>query len=170
MMFRLHLSTRKQLLLLTLTVPLGLGCRGNPGEDPPVHWQRQMFTQDKGKAQRENTFFNDGRSMRPVVPGTVSTSAPIELGAYDTGKDEAGTFVAKWPAEVNVSTDLLRRGQDRYNIYCSPCHDMTGNGNGLVTRPDRIWGRRQNSAAARPRCAGPGRPSAALARGCAGGA
>lgn len=112
---------------------LGLGgCRGNPSSEPPIHWQRQMFTQDKGKAQRENTFFADHRAMRPLVEGTVPANASVELGPYYTGKDEKGAFVTNWPAEVQVSMDLLKRGQERFNIYCAPCHDRTGSGNGVV--------------------------------------
>src|SRR5262245_20377697 len=90
----------------TLQVPLALatlgagfmllaGCRGNPGEDPPIHWQRQMFTQDKGKSQRENTFFADGRAMRPIEAGTLPISAPVEPTSFQTGKDENGKHVAK---------------------------------------------------------------------------
>ena len=59
MMVRHFHFTMKQPLLwaLSLALPFAMGCRGNPSESPPLHWQRQMFTQDKGKAQRENTFF-----------------------------------------------------------------------------------------------------------------
>ncbi len=139
-----HVTMKQPLLLaLSLALPLAMGCRGNPSEDPPLHWQRQMFTQDKGKAQRENTFFNDGRSMRPLVEGTVTADAPLELGPYETGKDESGNFVAKWPSEVTVSADFLARGQDRYNIYCAPCHDRTGSGNGLVVQRANKVGRWQ---------------------------
>src|SRR4051795_7689067 len=94
---------------------LSLGaCRGNSSEEAPVHLQRNMFTQDKGKAQRENPFFADRRSMRPTEPGTVSTSAPIEPGAFYTGKDDSGQFVSKWPAEVTVDHQLLTHGQARF--------------------------------------------------------
>jgi mono/diheme cytochrome c family protein len=110
------------------------GCRGSPSQEPPVHWQRQMFTQDKGKAQRENTFFEDHRAMRLPVENTVSTSDPIDPGPYRTGKDDVGNYVSKWPSEVQVSIDLLKRGQERFNIYCAPCHDRTGSGNGLIVQ------------------------------------
>jgi len=120
-----------------------LGCRGSPSTDPPIHWQRQMFTQDKGKAQRQNTFFTDGRVMRPYVEGTVAYDAPVEPGPYRTGKDESGAFIAKWPAEVQVSMELLQRGQERFNIYCSPCHDRTGSGNGMVIQRANRTGRWQ---------------------------
>lgn len=133
-MTRFISSTWWNLAAGSLTALLLAGCRGSPSQEPPVHWQRQMFTQDKGKAQRENTFFDDGRAMRLPVEGTVSTSAPIEPGPYHTGKDENGAFVAKWPAEVQVSMDTLKRGQERFNIYCAPCHDRTGSGNGVIVQ------------------------------------
>ena len=67
----------RRFLISSLSVVLAagtlLGCRGNPSEEPPIHLQRNMFTQDKGKVQRENTFFEDGRVMRPLEEGTLST-------------------------------------------------------------------------------------------------
>ncbi len=93
-------------VLLTATVLCG--CRGNGSDDPPVHLQRNMFTQDKGKAQRENDFFADHRTMRPLDPETVSTTAPIEPTAYTTGKDENGQFVSKEP--VGQLFDVISHG------------------------------------------------------------
>lgn len=118
-------------------------CRGNTSDEAPIHWQRGMFTQDKGRAQRASLFFADHRAMRPIEPGTVSTTAPIEPTAYDTGKDESGQFVSRWPDEVKVDQALLSRGQERFNIYCAPCHDRTGAGNGIVIqhvkRTGALW-------------------------------
>ena len=119
-------------LYVVLSFGTLLGCRGNPSEDPPIHLQRNMFTQDKGKVQRENTFFEDGRVMRPLEEGTLSTSAPIVKTAYFTGKDDQGRPVDKFPDQVTVDANLLKRGQERFNIYCSPCHDRSGLGNGIV--------------------------------------
>lgn len=128
------------LLALGASALLG-GCRGNPSDDPPLHWQRQMFTQDKGKPQRENTFFADHRAMRPIEAGTLAASAPVDLLPFHTGKDDAGKHVAKFPAEVTVDEAFLVRGQQRYNIYCAPCHDRTGSGNGLVIQRANKWSR-----------------------------
>jgi mono/diheme cytochrome c family protein len=118
-------------------------CRGNSSEEPPIHLQRNMFTQDKGKAQRENLFFADHRAMRPTEPGVVSTTAAIEPTPYLTGKDDSGQFVSKWPSGVTVDQALLVRGQQRFNIYCAPCHDRTGSGNGIVIehvkRTGALW-------------------------------
>lgn len=112
---------------------LGVGlaaCRGGPADAPPIHLQRNMFTQDKGRSQRENEFFADRRAMRLPVPGTVSTTAPMDNDPYYKGKDKDGAFVKELP--VRLTRELLARGQDRFNIYCAPCHDRTGSGNGVI--------------------------------------
>ena len=130
-------------LLLCSTALCGLGlvaCRGNSSDEPPIHLQRNMFTQDKGRAQRQNLFFADHRVMRPTEPGTVSVDDAIEPSAYLTGKDDKNQFVTEWPAGVTVDAKLLDRGQARYNIYCAPCHDRTGNGNGAVIQHVKLSG------------------------------
>jgi mono/diheme cytochrome c family protein len=99
-----------------------------------------MFTQDKGKAQMESAFFDDHRVNRPLEEGTVSTTTP-EPTPFQTGKEEGGAFLTKFPAEVEVSIETLKRGQERYNIYCAPCHDRTGSGNGLVIQRANKLGR-----------------------------
>lgn len=114
-------------LLLALS-----GCRGNPSSEPPIHWQRNMFTQDKAKSQRENTFFDDHRAMRPLVEGTLSQDAPIDLTSFHTGKDEQGQPVVHFPKEVSVDLEFVKRGQQRYGIYCAPCHGQAGYGDGAV--------------------------------------
>lgn len=130
--------------ILLLAVALG-GCRGEPSELPPVHLNPNMDTQDKYKPQRKSTFFKDGRAMRPKVSGTVGRDVldTDVLGkqddrflrdddAYWRGTDEAGEPIAKIP--VPVTAQLIERGQDRFNIYCAPCHDQAGHGQGMVVR------------------------------------
>lgn len=126
-----------------------LGCRGNSSSDPPVHLQRNMFTQDKAKPQRESPLFEDGRSMRPLEAGTVpfaiggedETSVAVDPGPRETGKDATGAYTTKFPDGVNVNMALLERGQARFNIYCAPCHDRTGAGNGLIIQHASKYGR-----------------------------
>lgn len=121
------------------------GCRGEPSEKPPVHLNPNMDTQDKYKPQRKSTFFKDGRAMRPLVKGTVGRDvlATNVLGEQDDrflrnddafwrGADEAGEPIATIP--VPVTEALIARGQDRFNIYCAPCHDQGGHGQGMVAR------------------------------------
>lgn len=128
------MRSRKSFFAVTVLLCAAAGCRGNPSEDPPVHWQRNMFTQDKARPQRQTTFFEDGRAMRPLVEGTLSQSAPVVQTAYHTGLDDQNRPVTKFPEQVTVDENLLKRGQERFNIFCSPCHDRTGQGNGLVVQ------------------------------------
>ena len=117
---------------LGLAVVVALGaCRGEESTEPPIHLQRNMFTQDKGKPQRENPFFADSRTQRPPVEGTVPHGAPQPTDPRLTGLDpESGQPLKKIP--VPVTAQFMARGQERFDIYCAPCHDRTGAGNGLV--------------------------------------
>jgi mono/diheme cytochrome c family protein len=99
-----------------------------------------MDTQDRGKNYRASTFFADGRMMRTPPAGTVSRGFEKASDHFWRGQTERGQWVEKLPAcqgddgtdcvEVNVG--LLARGQGRYDIYCTPCHDQAGYGKGPV--------------------------------------
>jgi mono/diheme cytochrome c family protein len=92
---------------------------------------QEMANQPKYKPYAPSTFFADGRSARPLVEGTVARGH-IELDEpLYTGKI-AGQPVDTLP--VPVTRALLERGQERYNIYCTPCHDHVGHGQGMVVR------------------------------------
>jgi mono/diheme cytochrome c family protein len=112
------LRVRAALLALALPV-LGAGCRYD------------MQDQPKYLPDSASSFFADGRANRPLVPGTVPYGSFHENAAYYEGK-ENGQPVAKVPIEL--SAELLTRGQQRYDIYCSPCHDRTGSGNGMIVQ------------------------------------
>src|SRR5437016_6077979 len=131
-MRRLETHMGSRLVTFLLLGASFAGCRGQTSEEPPVHWQRNMFTQDKARAQRENDFFADHRSMRPQVLGTVSATTPVDNDRFYQGKDEAGVFIKDFP--VALTRDLLLRGQDRFNIYCAPCHSRTGTDPGIVVQ------------------------------------
>ena len=119
---------------LILIVVLAIsGCyRGRPSEDPPVHLNPNMDTQEKYKAQSESEFFEDGLTMRQPVPGTVALGELHADDAYYRGRNADGSLVKLMPVEI--SAEDLRRGQQRYNIYCAPCHDQTGAGKGIVVK------------------------------------
>lgn len=121
---------RKSIYLICFII-IGLtGCRGQPSDKPPIHWNPNMDTQQKYKAQRESKFFQDKRSMRYPVEGTVARGQLKEDDAFYRGMQEDGTFVSTNPMTVDDS--LLKRGGERFNIYCSPCHDKLGSGKGIV--------------------------------------
>jgi mono/diheme cytochrome c family protein len=116
-----RLSASVTLWLMTLCVlSVSLaGCR------------QDMHDQPKYVPFRESTFFPDQRSARPVVAGTVARGQLREDALLYTGKVN-GVDATIFPFEVDERT--LRRGQERFNIYCSPCHARTGEGDGLVVR------------------------------------
>ena len=114
-------------------VSLGMlgACRGAPSDDPPLYVFPDMDWQPKIQGQEASDFtgFGDGRGNRLPVPGTVARGQLHEdEGLYEGKKD--GAFLNKAPIEVTEKT--LARGEERFNIYCAPCHDRTGSGNGMV--------------------------------------
>lgn len=90
-----------------------------------------MHLQPKYKPYEPTTFFDDGRSERPPVPGTVARGHLHEDELLYTGK-ENGVLVDKFPFPITMAD--LRRGQERFNIYCTPCHDYTGSGHGMIVQ------------------------------------
>jgi len=115
------------------------GCRGAVKTDPPIHLNPNMDQQERFDAQEPNDFFADGRAMRLPVEGTVTAADPrgggnpcvleFEQEHLCTGKVD-GEFAAELP--MDVSLGLLQRGQERYDIFCQPCHDVAGHGKGSV--------------------------------------
>jgi mono/diheme cytochrome c family protein len=117
--------------LATLLLVLTAGCfRGTPSDKPPIHVIGDMDSQPKYKAQEENRFFADKAAMREPVPGTVPFGGLRADSAYYFGIDGKGGFVAENQAEV--TPQLLERGRERFNIYCSPCHSRVGDGRGII--------------------------------------
>lgn len=107
-------------------MPLGLlgvlalaGCR------------QDMHNQPKFVPQRGTTFFADGRSSRPQVAETVARGQLHEDNYFYTGMVN-GQEGATMPYPVTM--DVLARGQERYNVYCTPCHSRVGNGAGMIVQ------------------------------------
>ena len=112
----------------------GAGCR------------RDMQDQPKMKPYRGSTFFTDGLSGRPPVQGTVPRGFLRLDSEYYTGKKATSSASAPTATTENpfaddadtfpfpVTEDTVRRGRERYDIFCSVCHGMTGNGDGMVVR------------------------------------
>jgi mono/diheme cytochrome c family protein len=91
-----------------------------------------MHDQPKYIPLRPSTFFADGRSARPLIEGTVARGHLNEDTALYTGKGADGKPTNEFP--FPVTKEVIQRGQQRFNVYCTPCHDRTGNGNGMVVR------------------------------------
>lgn len=97
-----------------------------------VGCRQDMHDQPKYIPLRPSSFFDDGRSARPIPAGTVARGHLEADTAFYTGKDANGNYVDGFP--FAVTKEVLLRGQERYNIFCTPCHDRTGTGNGIVVR------------------------------------
>ncbi len=126
--FRIYIA----LTLIACTfVMLSLGCaRKRPSEKPPIHLNPDMDNQPKYKTQSKSAFFNDSATMRTPVAGTVARGELEDDDVFYKGKDDKDNFVKKAPVEVTMQ--LLDRGQERFKIYCSPCHSRVGDGKGIM--------------------------------------
>ena len=113
------MDARLLVAALITGIALTLGCR------------RDMQDQPKLEPLEESAFFPDGRGSRPLVDGTVARSEPLGEHPYLTGRAD-GQLVRQAP--VAVSATVLARGQERYNVFCSPCHDRVGTGNGMIVQ------------------------------------
>ena len=85
-----------------------------------------MHVQPRQNPLAKSDFFSDGRSARPLVENTVAREA-VKNDVYNVPKDFAG-----FPPGLTVNEKLLERGQDRYKIFCTPCHGLQGDGNGMI--------------------------------------
>jgi hypothetical protein len=98
-----------------------------------------MDTQEKYRPQSESKFFEDGRTMRQLVKETVPYGTLVQDPILKDGKNEAGEFVKTGPNFKDTGwkksyAEFLERGQQRYEIYCTPCHGQTGDGAGIVAK------------------------------------
>lgn len=117
------------------------GCRGQTSSEPPIVPFRNMHEMPRYDVQEEAPYFDDGRAMRPVVPGTIPTEEVIETDVGD-GVDANGNFIALIPPgaiqHFGTGADgmhaMIERGYQRFNIYCAPCHGYAGDGQGMVSQ------------------------------------
>ena len=119
------------------------GFRGEVLRKPPLEIFADMNRQPKLKPQRPFDFMPNGVSSQLPPPGTIARSQPIkttdgavyafEDSPVNTGKITGMTnFVENNPLPVNA--ELIARGRDRFDIYCSPCHGKLGDGNGITKK------------------------------------
>ena len=130
--------TNSRVLLLALGAVSLAGCRGITSKDEPVVGIRNMYDQPRYNVQSESEFFADKRTMRPLVEGTISRQKEISTEIASGRTEDNCGYVPTVPSAVSkefASGDaLVARGQERFGIYCAPCHDNTGSGNGLVRK------------------------------------
>jgi hypothetical protein len=93
--------------------------------------RQDMHDQPKYRGLRGSDFFADGQSARPLVANTVPRGRLNEDTLLTTGKEgENPTTVFPFP----ITEQVMARGQERFDVFCSPCHGRTGLGDGMVVR------------------------------------
>ena len=119
--------------LTVLAVVVIAGKRGHMSRKPPVYLFPDMDRQPKLRPQEPNVFFANGISSQLPVPGTIYRGEPYQDAPVNTGKTPGSTnYVELIP--VSVTEQLMARGRERFNIYCSPCHGAGGDGKGITTK------------------------------------
>ena len=86
--------------------------------------KQDMALQPKNRPLSPSDFFTDGRSARPLVENTVARGSVLE--------DELMMSKDSNAFPLPLSLELLERGENRYKVFCSPCHGLQGDGNGMV--------------------------------------
>lgn len=122
--------SRTNISILLLMVIFMLSCRGQISEKPPVHPNPNMDNQERYNAQEVNTFFEDNRSMRQPVEGTIARGQLRLDDAFYEGVDENGNLLDEIPVEV--TRDFIYRGKEQFEIYCQVCHGAIGDGQGVI--------------------------------------
>ncbi|MBK7142326.1 MAG: cytochrome c [bacterium] len=121
---------KKLLLSIGCLLALGGCMRGTPSDKPPIHMNPNMDDQSRYDVQSKSPFFADSATMRIPPAGTVARGFLRENDALHSGTNPDGSLFDGMP--VPITMQLLQRGQERYNIFCSPCHGRTGDGKGIV--------------------------------------
>jgi mono/diheme cytochrome c family protein len=132
------------ILLCCIVATIGvLGFRGSKSRKPPLFIFPDMEWQLKLRPQKPNGFFANGISSQIPVAGTIPRSSPIQTATgpvypYEDSPVNTGlipgttNFVPLNPLPITAS--LLKRGQQRFTINCSPCHGQLGDGNGITKK------------------------------------
>jgi len=111
--------------------------RNSHSSEPHIHIFPDMDFQPKYKTDAADDLFPDSRSNRGEIEGTVSRD-PASLKADDTfyrGLDN-GQWTTGFPKQLTINKELVDRGENRFNIYCTPCHGYDGKGMGAI--PTRV--------------------------------
>lgn len=91
-----------------------------------------MREQAKVKPLQPSDFFLDGQASRPLLVDTVARGRLDLDKAFYQGMNEDDTPIEDFPIEI--TREVLERGQERYDIFCSPCHSRVGNGQGMIVQ------------------------------------
>src|SRR5262245_36323166 len=131
---------RSVLLVLSVLSVLPFACvyraRHTTSVTPRIHLIQGMDNQPRYKSQQTNPLFADTGEERPHCPGTIAQGHLDDDDALSKGMNGL-SWVESFP--VPVTESVLQRGQERFAIYCAPCHGLAGYGDGIVAvHADRL--------------------------------
>lgn len=132
-------------LLIFAMIPPALIARSRavPSDKRRIHLIQDMDNQPKFRAQHPSAIFADERAMRPPVPNTVARGE-LHLDAHLTqgviwsspppggGGDGKPQWATTFPPSIRVDMNFMHHGQERFAIFCTPCHGAAGYGDGIV--------------------------------------
>ena len=142
-------------ILLMLLLFFAISCRGTAMKNPPIHLNPNMDDVDRVDPQsKNNAMYFDGDSSRMISPHGASMLIPVEntfsrqndATSFDRkswmlgiGRNEDSSYVESLSSYYEVNEKFILRGKERYNINCSPCHGLTGDGSGIVVSDKFSW-------------------------------
>jgi mono/diheme cytochrome c family protein len=138
---RTMMGTRALGLAAAGAVLLLSGCTGVQRTPPlqvwwDMKWQDRFHTESAIETPELKQIFPDGRQMRRPPEGTIARGFMREENTFNTGMD-GKLYVGKMP--IQITPEVLADGEARFNIYCTPCHDRTGLGKGMVPKRATNW-------------------------------
>ena len=116
------------LFILVVFGSTALACRGKVSTKPPIRITAGMSDQAHILPQAALAGAAHRASMQHSIPGVVAREDVAEPGAYELGKTKQG-YLSRIP--IAVDEQFIARGEERFNIYCSVCHDRAGSGQGI---------------------------------------
>jgi mono/diheme cytochrome c family protein len=96
-----------------------------------VACRQDMHDQPRYKPMAESAYFGDRRSARPLVEGTVARGQ-LDADAHAASGRQQAALATEFPAPV--TSQVLSRGRERFQIFCAPCHGLAGYGDGMVVK------------------------------------
>mgnify|MGYP001821724409 CR=1 FL=1 len=123
------------IVLSWVPIALIMRARNVTSTKPRIHIVQDMDNQAKLTPQQRNPMFADRRGMRPPVSGTVARGESRLDDGLDKGIGD-GNDPSSWVESIPVpiTMTMMRRGQERYDVFCSPCHGLAGYGDGMVSK------------------------------------
>lgn len=120
-------------VLITVAIVSIAGCRGTHFRKPPIFIFPDMKRQAKLRPQTDNVTLPGHLSSQLPVAGTIARGTPWQDTPINTGRVPGSTNVVE-TIPIPVTMGLLERGQQRFQINCSPCHGSAGDGKGITTK------------------------------------